>query len=128
MLKSRMARSDIDRLFDDKHPRRWPRLAGHALLRGYQLSISMLVGRWCRHLPSCSAYMDEAVMRHGLWAGGWMGVARLCRCHPLGTSGIDNPPLVLPPGARWFRPWRYGHWRWRKGGPACDAVDAGQKP
>lgn len=115
---------DLDRLFDDWRPRRWPRLAGHALLRTYQLTISMLVGRWCRHMPTCSAYMDEAVMRHGLWAGGWMGLARLCRCHPYGTSGIDNPPLERPTGARWFLPWRFGNWHWRRGGPVCEAVES----
>jgi putative membrane protein insertion efficiency factor len=116
------AGSELDRLFGDLGPRRWPRLAGHALLRTYQLTISMLVGRWCRHLPSCSAYMDEAVLRHGLWAGGWMGLARLCRCHPYGTLGIDNPPLEKPARGRWFLPWRYGQWRWRRGGPVCEAV------
>lgn len=115
---------ELDSLFDDWRPRRWPRLAGHALLRTYQLTISMLVGRWCRHMPTCSAYMDEAVMRHGLWAGGWMGLARLCRCHPYGTSGIDNPPLERPTGARWFLPWRFGSWRWRRGGPVCEAVES----
>ncbi|MBY0361998.1 MAG: membrane protein insertion efficiency factor YidD [Phreatobacter sp.] len=116
---------DLDRLFDDWRLRRWPRLAGHGLLRAYQLSISMLVGRWCRHLPSCSAYMDEAMMRHGFWAGGWMGLARLCRCHPYGTSGIDNPPTTLPAGARWFLPWRYGAWQWRRGAPVCEKVGPG---
>lgn len=114
---------DLDRLFDDWRPQRWPRLAGHGLIRTYQLTISMLVGRWCRHMPTCSAYMDEAMIRHGFWAGGWMGFARLCRCHPRGTSGIDNPPLARPTGARWYLPWRYGAWRWRRGGPVCEAVE-----
>ncbi|MFN3854397.1 MAG: membrane protein insertion efficiency factor YidD [Phreatobacter sp.] len=115
--------SDLDALFADRRPSRWPRLAAHGLIRAYQLSISLLVGRWCRHLPTCSAYTDEAIMRHGLWAGGWMGLARLCRCHGWGTSGIDNPPAVLPPAGRWFLPWRYGQWRWRGGGPVCEAVE-----
>jgi len=25
--------------------------------------------------------------------------------------GIDNVPLVRPPAARWYLPWRYGRWR-----------------
>ncbi len=119
--------SDLHELFADRRPSRWPRLGAHVLIRGYQLSISMLVGRWCRHMPTCSAYMDEAVLRHGLWAGGWMGLARLCRCHGWGTSGIDNPPLHRPPAARWYRPWRYGSWRWRGGGPVCEAVGPNPK-
>lgn len=90
-----------------------PRLAAHALIRFYQLSLSALLGRQCRYLPSCSAYADEAIASHGLWAGGWMATARLCRCHPWGASGYDPPPLEPPPGASWLTPWRYGRWRFR---------------
>lgn len=88
-----------------------PRRAAHWLIRGYQLSLSLLIGRQCRHWPSCSEYTDEAIQRHGLWAGGWVGVARICRCTPFGTSGIDLVCEELPPAARWYRPWRYGRWR-----------------
>jgi putative membrane protein insertion efficiency factor len=90
-----------------------PRRAAHALIRFYQLTLSSLAGRQCRYLPSCSAYADEAIQRHGLWAGGWMGVARVCRCHPWGASGFDPPPAAIAPGASWLRPWRYGRWRYR---------------
>ena len=65
----------------------------------------------CRHLPTCSEYGDEALARHGLWAGGWMTLGRICRCHPLGTSGLDFVPPVKPERARWFLPWRYARWR-----------------
>jgi putative membrane protein insertion efficiency factor len=90
-----------------------PRRAAHALIRFYQLTLSSLLGRQCRYLPSCSAYADEAIQRHGLWAGGWMGAARICRCHPWGASGYDPPPRTLPPSASWALPWRYGRWRYR---------------
>jgi putative membrane protein insertion efficiency factor len=82
----------------------------HGLIRGYQLTLSGLVGRHCRYLPSCSEYTDEAIQRHGLWAGGWMGVARICRCGPQGGSGIDNIREELPKDARPWTPWRYGLW------------------
>src|SRR5438876_8722372 len=36
-----------------------------------------------------SQYSEEAIDRFGLWAGGWMTLARLLRCHPYGTSGLD---------------------------------------
>lgn len=88
------------------------RQAAHGLIRLYQLTFSGVVGRQCRHLPTCSDYMDEAIMRHGLWAGGWMGLARLLRCHPLGSEGFDPVSRSLPARARWYRPWRYGSW-WR---------------
>jgi uncharacterized protein len=73
-----------------------PRRAAHYAIRAYQLTLSAFVGRQCRHEPSCSAYMDEAIERHGLWAGGQLGLARVCRCHPWGTSGYDPVPEHLP--------------------------------
>jgi hypothetical protein len=91
-----------------------PRHAAQALIRGYQLTLSSLIGRQCRYLPTCSAYAGEAIERHGLWAGSWMGIARVCRCHPWGGAGYDPPPARLPADASWARPWRYGRWRSRK--------------
>lgn len=88
----------------------WPARMARACIRAYQLTLSGLVGRQCRHLPTCSAYTDEAIARFGLWRGGWLGVSRVCRCHPWGTSGFDPVPDTLDPTARWFAPWRYGRW------------------
>jgi uncharacterized protein len=90
-----------------------PRLAGRALVKVYRYTLSPLVGFHCRHLPTCSEYADEALERYGLWAGGWMTLARLLRCHPWGTHGIDRVPETAPTGARWYLPWRYGRWSWR---------------
>ncbi len=87
------------------------RLSAHGLIRAYQLTLSSLLGRHCRHLPTCSEFTDEAIARHGVWAGGWMGLSRVCRCHPWGTAGFDPVPAVLPEGTHWSRPWRYGRWR-----------------
>ena len=64
-----------------------PRRAAHLLIRFYQLSFSAVLGRRCRYLPTCSAYADEAIRRHGLWAGGWMAT----RAHlPLPSLGRDR--------------------------------------
>ena len=82
-----------------------------ALLAAYRLTLSPLIGYNCRHLPTCSQYSDEAIARHGFWAGGWMTLARLSRCHPFGTSGLDFVASELPANARWYLPWRYGRWR-----------------
>jgi putative membrane protein insertion efficiency factor len=91
--------------------RRAPRRAARGLVTAYRYSLSPLVGFHCRHLPTCSAYADEALDRFGLWAGGWMTLARLCRCQPWGTCGLDLVPEALTPGARWYAPWRYARWR-----------------
>ena len=80
-------------------------------LRAYKLTVSPLIGPRCRYLPSCSEYADEAINRFGLWAGGWMALARTLRCHPWGTSGLDFVPVALPQQSRWYLPWRYGRWR-----------------
>jgi putative membrane protein insertion efficiency factor len=101
-------------------PDRALRLTAHALIRTYQLTLSGLTGRQCRHLPTCSDFTDEAIQTHGFWAGGWMGLARICRCQPWGTAGYDPVSPTLPEGAGPLTPWRYGQWR----GPLrCDAVE-----
>jgi putative membrane protein insertion efficiency factor len=90
---------------------RLPRLAGRGLVALYRYTLSPLLGPRCRHLPTCSEYADEAIARFGLWAGGWMALARILRCHPWGTSGLDFVPEQAPQRARWWMPWRYGRWR-----------------
>ena len=81
------------------------------LVRLYRYTLSAFIGRTCRYLPSCSEYTEEALRRHGAWAGGWIGLARICRCRPGGDSGLDFVCEALPARARWYLPWRYGRWR-----------------
>lgn len=90
---------------------RLPRLCGRGLVLAYRYTLSPLIGPRCRHLPSCSEYAEEAIDRFGLWAGGWMALARVLRCQPWGTAGLDFVPQVPPADARWYLPWRYGQWR-----------------
>lgn len=84
--------------------------AAIGLIRLYRYTLSAFMGRSCRYLPTCSEYTEEAIRRHGFWAGGWMGLARLQRCRPGGASGFDPVPETVPEGACWYRPWRYGRW------------------
>ena len=104
--------------------RRLPRMAARGLIKAYRYSFSALAGFQCRHLPTCSQYADEALERFGLWAGGWMTLARLCRCHPWGTAGLDYVPRTLRPGARWYLPWRYGRWRGTENSLAASLRDS----
>jgi putative membrane protein insertion efficiency factor len=113
--------------FESRMPQvllRAPRTAGRALVKAYRFGLAPLIGMNCRHLPSCSEYADEALDRYGLWAGSWMMLARILRCHPWGTSGLDFVPATLHERARWWLPWRYGRWRGTNAAavaaPACD--------
>ena len=46
----------------------------------------------CIFLPTCSEYAYVAMLRYGLWRGGWMALRRIGRCHPLGIGGYDPVP------------------------------------
>jgi putative membrane protein insertion efficiency factor len=62
------------------------------LLRAYKLLLSPLLGPACRYVPTCSDYCAEAVSRHGVLKGLWLGGKRLLRCHPFGKGGFDPVP------------------------------------
>jgi len=71
------------------------RIVSHSLIlaiKAYQLVVSPWIGRACRFTPGCSAYMQEAILRHGPVRGIWLGARRLGRCHPWGGSGFDPVP------------------------------------
>jgi putative membrane protein insertion efficiency factor len=89
---------------------RLPRIIGILAVRAYRLSLSALLGRQCRYLPTCSEYAETSIRRFGLWPGIWMGIARIQRCGPNGASGYDPAPEALPADAAWYLPWRYGYW------------------
>ncbi|MEM8878092.1 MAG: membrane protein insertion efficiency factor YidD [Pseudomonadota bacterium] len=81
------------------------------LIRAYQLSLSVVLGRRCRYLPTCSEYTADAIRQYGPWPGFWIGLARVTRCHPWGGDGFDPVPQSLPADGRWYTPWRYGVWQ-----------------
>ena len=69
-------------------------------IRVYRLTIApaqtLLLGPTggCRFTPTCSQYAMDAIRERGALAGGWMGLKRICRCHPWGRCGHDPAPKV----------------------------------
>lgn len=66
------------------------------LVRGYRRFVSPWLGQRCRFAPSCSAYAEEALRRHGALRGGWLALRRLGHCHPFHPGGHDPVPDVAP--------------------------------
>ena len=64
------------------------------LLRAYKLLLSPFLGQNCRFYPSCSAYADLAIRRHGVLKGSVLAGKRLCKCHPWHEGGVDLVPEV----------------------------------
>ncbi|MGJ5642364.1 membrane protein insertion efficiency factor YidD [Formosa sp. S-31] len=62
------------------------------LIKIYQSAISPLFPPSCRYHPTCSQYTKEALIKHGLFKGGWLSIKRIFSCHPWGGSGYDPVP------------------------------------
>ncbi len=61
-------------------------------IRFYKRFLSPLLPSACRFEPTCSVYTYQAIEKYGVFKGGWMGVKRISRCHPLHPGGYDPVP------------------------------------
>ena len=61
------------------------------LFKVYQ-SISKYTPPVCRFTPTCSEYMRQAIVKYGVLKGVWLGVKRICKCHPFHPGGYDPLP------------------------------------
>ncbi len=61
-------------------------------VRAYRRFVSPALPSACRFYPSCSAYAEAALVRHGAAKGAWLATRRLLRCHPFHPGGIDPVP------------------------------------
>ncbi|MBM4299872.1 MAG: membrane protein insertion efficiency factor YidD [Deltaproteobacteria bacterium] len=58
-------------------------------LTAYRRALSPLLPRACRYYPTCSAYTEAAIEKHGLLKGLGYGLRRIARCHPWQEGGYD---------------------------------------
>ena len=65
-------------------------------IKFYKFAISPFLGNNCRVVPTCSEYFVEALESNGLIKGTFLGIKRICKCHPIkflgGNSGLDLVP------------------------------------
>ncbi|WP_212696547.1 membrane protein insertion efficiency factor YidD [Vallitalea pronyensis] len=66
--------------------------AALGLIVFYRKYISPMKQPSCIYTPSCSAYTYEAITKYGFMKGAWLGVKRICRCHPFHKGGYDPVP------------------------------------
>lgn len=58
------------------------------LIKIYQ-KISKFTPAVCRFAPSCSEYTKQALEKYGVLKGLWLGLKRVCKCHPFHPGGYD---------------------------------------
>ncbi|MBW6508997.1 MAG: membrane protein insertion efficiency factor YidD [Desulfuromonadales bacterium] len=58
----------------------------------YKYLISPLKQNCCRFYPSCSSYVREALIIHGIFKGLYYSLIRIIKCHPFHPGGFDPVP------------------------------------
>ena len=76
-------------------------------LRWYKSTVSPLLPRSCRFLPTCSEYSMQAYTQFGFAKGTVLTAWRLMRCNPLNFNvryqGTFDPPKWPPVGFAWTK-------------------------
>ncbi len=62
------------------------------MIRGYKRLVSPFLGNNCRFHPSCATYCADAVEKHGVIKGIYLGVKRIFKCQPWHGGGYDPVP------------------------------------
>ncbi len=57
----------------------------------YRFVLAPWTGNQCRFHPTCSAYMLEALEKHGVIKGLYLGIWRILRCNPWNKNHGHDP-------------------------------------
>jgi len=76
--------------------------SGNFFIKYYKLFINPVFPNSCRHTPSCSAYMGQAIRKKGFICGSAAGVRRLIRCNPFSQGGFDPVKDNLKGNEKWL--------------------------
>ena len=63
-----------------------------SIIKFYQITISPLLGANCRYTPTCSNYFIKCFEKYNIPYAIYLGIKRICRCHPFSGSGYDPVP------------------------------------
>ncbi|MFW6305882.1 MAG: membrane protein insertion efficiency factor YidD [Bacillota bacterium] len=59
------------------------------IIKFYQKVISPMNPASCRFYPTCSEYTIQALRKHGILKGSFLGLKRIIRCNPFSSGGYD---------------------------------------
>lgn len=62
------------------------------IFKFYKKFLSPMFPPSCRFYPSCSSYFIEALEKHGIFIGTFLGIKRVLRCNPFFEGGFDPVP------------------------------------
>ena len=51
---------------------------------------------FCRYAPTCSEYVKQALLQHGILKGALLSVKRISKCNPYAGFGYDPVPERNP--------------------------------
>lgn len=71
------------------------------LIKIYKKFISPMLGNNCRFYPTCSTYTYQAIEKHGLLKGGYLGTKRILKCNPFFEGGTDPVPEKFEVKIKW---------------------------
>jgi putative membrane protein insertion efficiency factor len=73
------------------------------MIRLYKVVISPFLGNNCRFYPTCSNYTYEAIKKHGVLRGVFLGSKRILKCHPFHPGGYDPIPEKFEVNIKWIQ-------------------------